>query len=112
MHWRCVGRHAIHPLAWAIVAVLFMSATGYAQTPRIYGQGTAASGQGNAFAAQADDASAIHYNPAGMTQLRGVQLLTGSLFVGGVTTHVSPTGQTKIGRASCRERGEIAEDDV
>lgn len=69
----------------------------HAQTPRVYGQGTAASGMANAFAAQADDASALHYNPAGMTQLDGVQMLTGSLFVGGATTHVSPTGQTTRG---------------
>ena len=41
-----------------------------AQVPRIQGQGTAASAMGNAFAAQADDASALHYNAAGMTQLR------------------------------------------
>ena len=43
----------------------------HAQTPRIQGQATAAAGMGNAFVAQADDASALHYNPAGMTQLRG-----------------------------------------
>jgi len=52
---------------------------------------------GNAFAAQADDASALHFNPAGMTQVRGLQLMAGSLFVGGVTTHTSPTGQTTVG---------------
>jgi long-chain fatty acid transport protein len=69
----------------------------YAQTPRIYGQGTAASGMANAFAAQADDASALHYNPAGMTQLDRVQVLTGSLFVGGTTMHISPTGQVTRG---------------
>lgn len=68
-----------------------------AQTPRIQGQGTAASGMGNAFAAEADDASALHYNPAGMTQLRGVQFLNGSLFIGGATTHTGPTGQVTRG---------------
>jgi long-chain fatty acid transport protein len=84
-------------LAWMICATFTLHATSFAQTPRVYGQGTAASGMGNAFSAQADDASALHYNPAGMTQLDGVQMLTGSLFVGGVTTHVSPTGQTTRG---------------
>ena len=81
----------------AALAGFILAEPSHAQTPRIYGQGTAASGQGNAFSAQADDASALHYNPAGMTQLRGVQFMTGSLFVGGVTTHVSPTGQTTVG---------------
>jgi long-chain fatty acid transport protein len=84
-------------LAWMICATFTLHANSYAQTPRVYGQGTAASGMGNAFAAQADDASAMHYNPAGMTQLGGVQFMSGSLFVGGTTTHVSSTGQTTVG---------------
>lgn len=33
-------------------------------------QGTAAMGQGNAFVAEANDPSALYYNPAGITQLR------------------------------------------
>ena len=37
---------------------------------RIYDQGAAAAGQSDAFTAQADDASAVYYNPAGMTQIR------------------------------------------
>ena len=53
-----------------------------AQVPRIQGQGTAASGMGNAFSAQADDPSALHYNPAGMTQLHGVEFMTGVLLSG------------------------------
>ena len=68
-----------------------------AQVPRIQGQGTAASGMGNAFSAQADDPSALHYNPAGMTQLRGVEFLTGALLSGGTTTFTSPTGVTATG---------------
>src|SRR5678815_1993619 len=63
-----------------------------AQVPRIQGQGTAASGMGNAFSAQADDPSALHYNAAGMTQLRGVEFLTGALLAGGTTTFTSPAG--------------------
>jgi long-chain fatty acid transport protein len=70
----------------------------HAQTPRIQGQAAGAAGMGNAFAAQADDASALYYNPAGMTQLRGVHILTGALFVGGTTNFTSSsTGQTTTG---------------
>ncbi len=70
----------------------------HAQTPRIQGQGSAASGTGNAFAAQADDPSAVQYNPAGMTQLRGVQHMIGSLFIGGTTDFTSSsTRQTTNG---------------
>lgn len=68
-----------------------------AQVPRIQGQGTAASGMGNAFAAQADDASALHYNPAGLTQLHGVQVMAGALISGGGTTFTGPTGATAKG---------------
>lgn len=67
------------------------------QVPRIQGQGTAASGMGNAFAAQADDPSALHYNAAGMTQLRGVQVMGGGLLSGGTTTFTSPTGLKATG---------------
>lgn len=68
-----------------------------AQVPRIQGQGTAASGQGNAFAAQADDPSALHYNPAGMTQLRGVQIMVGALLSGGTTNFTNSAGVTATG---------------
>ena len=68
-----------------------------AQVPRIQGQGAAASAMSNAFAAQADDPSALHYNPAGMTQLQGLQLMTGALIAGGSTDFTSPTGVTASG---------------
>jgi long-chain fatty acid transport protein len=63
-----------------------------AQTPRLQGQSASAIGMGNAFAAQADDPSALHYNPAGMTQLPGVQNLFGTSLIGGTTEYTSPTG--------------------
>ncbi|MHC9062867.1 hypothetical protein ACYX34_09280, partial [Nitrospira sp. CMX1] len=53
------------------VAIMWCSSPAFAQIPRIQGQGAPASGMGNAFAAQADNPSALYYNPAGMTQLRG-----------------------------------------
>jgi long-chain fatty acid transport protein len=68
-----------------------------AQVPRIQGQGAAASAMSNAFAAQADDPSALHYNPAGMTQLQGLQLMAGAMISGGTTDFTSPTGVTATG---------------
>jgi long-chain fatty acid transport protein len=44
-------------------------------------QGAAASGKGGAFTAQADDPSAIYYNPAGISQLRAPQLLVGTTVI-------------------------------
>ncbi|NJL18680.1 MAG: long-chain fatty acid transporter, partial [Nitrospira sp.] len=80
-----------------IIALICSSAPVSAQVPRIFGQGAAASGMGNAFAAQADNPSALHYNPAGMTQLPGVQVMAGGLLVGGPLSHRSPNGLTTSG---------------
>jgi len=41
-------------------------------------QGAAAAGQAGAFAARADDPSAIYYNPAGIVQLDGTRLMVGA----------------------------------
>jgi long-chain fatty acid transport protein len=68
-----------------------------AQTPRLQGQSASAVGMGNAFTAQADDASALHYNPAGMTQLRGIENVFGTSLIGGTTEYTSPTGQHVTG---------------
>jgi long-chain fatty acid transport protein len=41
--------------------------------------GAKALGQGNAFVAEADDPSAVYFNPAGMTQLSGTQVTVGAV---------------------------------
>src|SRR5579884_1544028 len=91
------GWHAVIPAA--IIAAMFLSGVEYAHASgfRIYGQGAAAAGQANAFTAQADDPSAIHYNPAGLTQVRGLQLYGGAVLVGGSTDFLSPRGVTTQG---------------
>lgn len=43
-------------------------------------QGTAAMGQGNAFVAEANDPSAIFYNPAGINQLKRPELYIGTVY--------------------------------
>lgn len=64
---------------------------------RIYDQSASTTGQSAAFAAQADDPSAIYYNPAGMTQLPGTQFSFGTLLIGGQTSFTSPSGATAHG---------------
>lgn len=54
--------------------------------------------RGNAFAATADNPSAIYYNPAGITQLEGQRFQAGMYFISADTGYQSPTGlkaQTK-----------------
>ena len=77
------------------VWILIIGWAGFAngEAFRILDQGASATGQGTAFAAQADDPSAIHYNPAGMTQLRGIQFSIGTNLVGGHTTFHRDSGE-------------------
>ena len=80
-----------------VLCLAGVSGVASAQVPRIQGQGAAASAMSNAFSAQADDPSALHYNPAGMTQLHGIQFMIGALASGGSTNFTSPTGVTARG---------------
>ena len=82
---------------WILCSVILMMifsfpSTTSAQAIRFQPQGAAAAGQGNAFAAQADDASAIHFNPAGLTQVDGVQSIVGTNLMGGSIKYKSPAG--------------------
>lgn len=85
------GRRLAGTVTLAVVFSLTPSLVG-AQALRFQPQGVAAAGQGNAFAAQANDASAIHYNPAGLTQVDGFQSVCGTYRVGGSVKFNSPTG--------------------
>lgn len=64
---------------------------------RIYDQSASAAGQADAFTAQADDASAVYYNPAGMTQIRGMQVMAGTTLIGGSTRFRNGAGATTRG---------------
>lgn len=75
-------------MVWFVAVLVSISlwlhpAFAAAQAIRFQPQGAAAAGQGNAFSAQADDASAIHFNPAGLTQAEGIQILGGTALMGG-----------------------------
>ena len=85
------------PLAHALVVCwLCLGTPEFAHSDgfRVLDQGTAATAQGAAFAAQADDPSALHYNPAGMTQLPRVQFYLGTNLVSGNTSFTSTAGAT------------------
>lgn len=80
-------------LRWFLIALFVSCGTpslSHGEAFRVLDQGAAASGQGTAFAAQADDPSAVHYNPAGMTQLAGVQFYGGIMLVGGHYDYTTP----------------------
>lgn len=81
-------------MLWSVVmlVVFLLPSNTSAQAIRFQPQGAAAAGQGNAFVAQADDASAIHFNPAGLSQVDGVQSIVGSNLMGGSIKYKSPAG--------------------
>ncbi len=58
-------------------------------------QGARATGQAEAFVAQADDASAIYYNPAGLTQVKGSQFTSG-LYLNFPNAEFHPAGGGEI----------------
>ena len=85
------------PILLLSVSVILSPSILLAEAFRVLDHGAAATGQGAAFSAQADNPSAIHYNPAGMTQLEGVQFSTGTLLIGGSIRFKSDLGPTVKG---------------
>jgi long-subunit fatty acid transport protein len=73
-----------------LVVLMFTSASAMAAGFRLPEAGAKAMGMGFAFTAQADDPSAIYFNPAGLTQLEG------NNFKGGIT-YVKENGATFTG---------------
>ena len=68
-----------------------------AQVPRIQGQGTASQEWAMRFPHRPTIRRLPPLITAGMTQLRGVDFMTGALLSGGTTTFTSPTGVTATG---------------
>ncbi|RMH36414.1 MAG: long-chain fatty acid transporter [Nitrospirae bacterium] len=76
------------------LTMTLIASAAYADGFRAPFQDANAAAQSLAFTAQADNPSAVHYNPAGMTQLPGFQHSVGIQFVSPNTTFTSPTGVT------------------
>ncbi len=83
-------------LATAGLAVLstFPSPALHAIGFRVPGQDSFVVARGTAFAATADSPAALHYNPAGITQLSGTHVSSGVSFVNVRTRYRSPEGTT------------------
>jgi long-chain fatty acid transport protein len=64
-----------------LVVLLFAATSSMAAGFRLPEQGAKAMGMGMAFTAQADDPSAIYFNPAGIVQLEGQNLMVGGTFI-------------------------------
>ncbi len=94
----------------AIIFLLFsvmMVGNGYAGNVDTYGIGAKATALGGAFAATADNVFAVHYNPAGLMQLKGASISAGitaidpKLTARGYTVSANPTlGTGQLGPAN------------
>ena len=62
----------------AVLSVLLLPLVTFAGGFGLNEQGAKASGMANAFAAQADDPTAVYFNPAGIVQLDGTQVTIGA----------------------------------
>src|SRR4051812_12875812 len=60
-----------------LIAAMCSARPAFALGFRVADQNAAATARGDAFVATADNASAVYYNPAGITQLKGTELLLG-----------------------------------
>lgn len=88
--------HRIASTLAAVVACLALNTSTFALGLRNPDQNARATGQGEAFVAQADDASAIYYNPAGLTQVKGTQTTSGMQFnFPNITFHPVGGGEIK-----------------
>ena len=77
-----------------VVGILACTASGAGAAGfAILQQGTAAMAQGNAFVAQADDPSAVFYNPAGLMQLKRPEIYFNTVFSSTNRTYTSSAGQ-------------------
>ncbi|MES2658541.1 MAG: outer membrane protein transport protein [Verrucomicrobiota bacterium] len=74
---------------------------------RLVSQDAFAAARGEAFAATADNASAVHYNPAGLTQLEGQNVRSGIYAL-----HFEPTYQAPAGAVNAGKEYEIENQDA
>ena len=81
----------------SVLLILLVPSIVSAGAFRIFDHSASGTAQGGAFVAQADDPSAVYFNPAGMTQLNGIQTSAGTLLLGGSTRFTSQTGTTTSG---------------
>ena len=72
-HIQFTGKFFLLALALALVSTVQIRAVGF----RLPNQDPEAIARGDAFAATADNPSAIYYNPSGITQMPGMNLRVG-----------------------------------
>jgi long-chain fatty acid transport protein len=83
-------------LAAALLTLFILSPESYAAGFRLPDQSASAMGMAGAFVGQADDVTAVWYNPAGITQLSGTQVAGGLIAIYPVLTHETTNDTTDV----------------
>jgi long-chain fatty acid transport protein len=89
-----------------LLVLLFTASTSFAAGFRLPEAGAKAMGMGFAFTAQADDPSAIYFNPAGLTQLKGQNVMVGFTYVrenGGEFNGLTPVDNTSANKSETQK---------
>lgn len=77
-----------------MLIVLLMSSSAFSAGFRLSEQSARANGMGNSFTAVADDASAVWYNPAAITDMEKTQISLGSVMIAPEMEHKNTDGTT------------------
>jgi long-chain fatty acid transport protein len=90
------SRKAKKQIDWTLTTILVLGTSGtlFADGFRLPDQDAFATARGEAFAATADNASAIYYNPAGISQLQGGNFRGGIYGIYLPVSYESPDGRT------------------
>jgi long-chain fatty acid transport protein len=83
-----------------IVGIASFSSESFAAGFRLPDQDSAAMAMGGAFVGQADNPSAVWYNPAGITDLDGTRISAGVIAIYPVLTHENANGTTDVSERS------------
>src|ERR1700690_3347725 len=84
--------------ATTVAGIVMCSSLGFAAGFRLPEQDSAAMGMASAFVGQADNPSAVWYNPAGITQLEGTRVSGGVIGIYPELTHENTNGTPDVSK--------------
>jgi long-chain fatty acid transport protein len=95
IHLKNIKSGGIMSKLFITIFILFLSVgVAFSSGWQIGEHGARAEGMASAFVAQASDASAIYFNPAGLTNLKGLNVMAGATMIAFNTTFTGPTPST------------------
>src|SRR5512139_1621635 len=86
--------------AVTVAGITMFSSGSFAAGFRLPDQDSAAMAMGGAFVGQADNPSAVWYNPAGITDLDGTRISAGVIAIYPVLSHENANGTTDVSERS------------